>query len=127
MADMRRAQAASDGETVLASVEIAAAPERIVRALTTEEVHRGWGTRGVYRPGRWRLGSLCFQDGVRVQRRVYELDHPTCGRRETTITYRLEPTASGTRVSVRQEGFGRPNRRRRRARGRMGALAGRGG
>jgi uncharacterized protein YndB with AHSA1/START domain len=31
--------------------------------------------------------------------------HPLLGTRETTITYRLDPTPNGTRVTVRDEGF----------------------
>ena len=31
--------------------------------------------------------------------------HPFLGERETTITYRLEPRAAGTLVTVRDEGF----------------------
>ncbi len=31
--------------------------------------------------------------------------HPLQGTRETTITYRLDPIATGTRVTVRDEGF----------------------
>ena len=31
--------------------------------------------------------------------------HPLLGSRETTLTYRLDPVASGTRVTVREEGF----------------------
>ena len=31
--------------------------------------------------------------------------HPLLGARETTIAYRLEPVAAGTRVTVRDEGF----------------------
>jgi hypothetical protein len=31
--------------------------------------------------------------------------HPLLGTRETTITYRLDPIATGTRVTVREEGF----------------------
>ena len=31
--------------------------------------------------------------------------HPLLGTRETTITCRLDPIATGTRVTVREEGF----------------------
>ena len=39
-----------------------------------------------------------------VMTRRFE-EHPLLGTRETTITYRLEPIATGTRVTVRDEGF----------------------
>jgi len=32
-------------------------------------------------------------------------NHPFLGPRETTVTYRLEPIATGTRLTVRDEGF----------------------
>lgn len=38
---------------------------------------------------------------------LYEWDHPLLGRRETTVTYRLAPIATGARVTLRHEGFGR--------------------
>jgi len=31
--------------------------------------------------------------------------HPLLGTRETTITYRLDPIATGTRVTMRDDGF----------------------
>ena len=39
-----------------------------------------------------------------VMTRKFE-QHPLLGTRETTITYRLDPIATGTRVTVRDEGF----------------------
>lgn len=42
-----------------------------------------------------------------VQTREYEWEHPTLGRHETTVTYRFEPVATGTRVTVRHDGFRR--------------------
>lgn len=41
-----------------------------------------------------------------VQTRKYEWDHPVLGRRTTTATYRLDPLAIGTRLTVQHEGFG---------------------
>ena len=32
-------------------------------------------------------------------------NHPLTGTRETTITYRIEPSEEGTRLTVRDEGF----------------------
>ena len=40
-----------------------------------------------------------------VLTRKYEFDSPQLGRRETTVTYRLDPIPTGTRVTVRHEGF----------------------
>jgi uncharacterized protein YndB with AHSA1/START domain len=130
MTDKSTSQALTDGETILAAVEIAASPERIFRALTTDEVEKWWIAPGVYRivnwkadlrvGGRWSLG-VQLPDGTvlpargtfleidaphrLVQTRTYDFDHPTLGRRDTTVTCRLQPGASGTRVSVRHDGF----------------------
>lgn len=40
-----------------------------------------------------------------VLRRRYEWDFPQLGRRATMVTYRLDPIATGTRVTVRHDGF----------------------
>jgi uncharacterized protein YndB with AHSA1/START domain len=40
-----------------------------------------------------------------VQTRKYDWDFPGLGRRETTVTYRLDSIPSGTRVIVRHDGF----------------------
>ena len=51
-------------------------------------------------------GELAEIDGPRklVMTRGFE-QHPLWGTHETTITYRLDPVATGTRVTVRDEGF----------------------
>jgi uncharacterized protein YndB with AHSA1/START domain len=41
-----------------------------------------------------------------VQSRIYDWDHPHLGRRETTVTYLCDPIATGTRLTVRHDGFG---------------------
>jgi len=123
-------RAVTDGETILATGEVTAAPDRVFRALTTEEVERWWGSADTYRVTDWkaelRVGSpwslvVRLPDGsalpasgrflvidyprkiVRTQR--YDWDCPGIGRRDTTITYRLDPSTKGTRVTVRHDGF----------------------
>ena len=44
--------------------------------------------------------------GCIVQTRRYDWDHPTLGRRETVVTYTLEPRDKGTHLTVVHEGFG---------------------
>jgi len=39
-----------------------------------------------------------------VMTRKFE-QHPLLGTRETTVTYRLDPITTGTRIAVRDEGF----------------------
>jgi uncharacterized protein YndB with AHSA1/START domain len=123
-----RAIADLDAGVVLATVDIAAPPERVFRALTTDEVTKWWGSDEMYRTtsftsdlrvgGKWRSdgkgadGSPFFVEGeyleidpprklVQTWRPQWEPDLPP-----TTITYRLEPIDGGTRVTVRHEGFG---------------------
>jgi len=114
--------------TIIATAEVAA-PERVFRALTTNEVERWWGHPDFYRQTGWTAElrvcgpwsvTVVFADGSTnvgsgefaeidlprklVMTRKFE-KHPLQGTRETTITYRLDPIASGTRVTVRDEGF----------------------
>jgi uncharacterized protein YndB with AHSA1/START domain len=115
--------------TIIATAVIAASPERVFRALTTEEVERWWGSPGFYRQtgwtadlrvcGQWSV-TVRFADGSTnggsgefaeidrprklVMTRKFE-SHPLLGTRETTITYRLDAVAAGTRLTVRDEGF----------------------
>ena len=111
-------------------MDVATPPERVFRALTTDEVERWWGSADTYRMtewtaelrvgGRWSVlvrardgqtfpatGEFLEIDAPRkiVQKRRYDWNHPLLGRREATVTYRLDPIATGTRVRVRHEGF----------------------
>src|SRR5262245_2304920 len=125
----KRARAVADlGEgVVLARVEIAASPDRVFRALTTEELLKWWGADGVYRTtkfaidpppgGQWRTEGV-GADGTNfhVEGQVLEIDpprrlvqtwKPSWGEGAvTTLTYSLEPIDGGTRVTVRHTGFG---------------------
>ena len=124
-----RAVADGGGGTIIATAEVAAPPERVFRALTTDEVERWWGHPDFYRSTEWAADlRVCGQWSVTVvfadaninhgSGEFAEIDaprklvmtrkfekHPLQGTRETTITYRLDPTAPGTRVTVRDEGF----------------------
>jgi uncharacterized protein YndB with AHSA1/START domain len=126
-----RPRAVTDGDTVLATVDIAAPPERILRALTSDDVETWWGSPDTYRMtdwtsdlrvgGRWRVNVRTAEGAIFpasgrfleiaaphsiVQTRVYDWDHPLLGRRETTVTYFCDPIATGTRLTVRHDGFG---------------------
>jgi uncharacterized protein YndB with AHSA1/START domain len=113
--------------TILAMVEISAPPERVFRALTTgDDITRWWGSPETYRTteftadlrpgGRWRSGGV-GADGqaFSVEGEFREIDPPRKlvqtwraawdGGSETTITYRLEAIAGGTRLTLRHEGF----------------------
>ena len=118
---------------IVANAEVAGTPDRAFRALMTNEVESWWTIRGVYSlkgwkadlraQGRWSVtvelhngkqlnewGEICEVDapGKVVLTRRFGAN-PLLGERETTLTYRLDPTPRGTLVTVREEGFvGRP-------------------
>jgi uncharacterized protein YndB with AHSA1/START domain len=117
----------------LAIVEVAVPPEQVFHALITNEVEKWWKMPGVYHlkdwkadlhvQGRWNV-TVELSDGRQVREwgEFCELvvpnkivmtrrfgGNPLLGERETTLTYRLEPSSHGTLVTVREEGFiGRP-------------------
>ncbi|MEZ2331584.1 SRPBCC domain-containing protein [Mesorhizobium sp. RCC_202] len=123
-------QAMANGETAMAAAEIPAAPDQVLAALVTSEVERWWGSADTYRMTGWtadlRVGRswsvvVRSADGrhlpasgkfleIEIPRRIvqtrrYDWDHPTLGRRETTVAYLLEPAAGGTRLTVCHGGF----------------------
>ena len=117
---------------ILATVTIAAPIERVFSALTaSEEIVKWWGADSVYRTTGWkadlRVGGAWRAEGqaadgtkFSVGGEFLEVDAPRKlvqtwkpdwdGGHTTTLTYRLEDTLEGTRVTVRHEGFeGRPD------------------
>ena len=111
-----------------ASVEIAAPPERVFRALTDgSEVVRWWGSPDTYRleeftadlrvGGQWRSRGVAA-DGKPFQAtgEFLEVDPPRllvqtwnpdwAPGLKTTLTYRLDAIPGGTRLTLRHEGFG---------------------
>jgi uncharacterized protein YndB with AHSA1/START domain len=112
--------------TVLAAVEIAVPPERVFRALTSDEIVKWWGSDDLYRTTAWkadlRVGGTWRADGrgsdgspFYVEGEFVEIDPPRKlvqtwkpgweSGPATTISYLLDPTATGTRVTVRHTGF----------------------
>jgi uncharacterized protein YndB with AHSA1/START domain/uncharacterized protein YciI len=122
-----RAVADVTGGSILASVEIAAPPERVFTALTSaDDVTKWWGSDDTYRTTEWTMklepgakwrGAGKGADGApfSVEGEVLEVDAPRKlvwtwrpawdGGHTTTITYRLEPIDGGTRVVIKHEGF----------------------
>ena len=129
-APMSHARAVADlaGGTVLATVEIAATAERVFRALTDpRELMAWWGSPETYRAHAWhadfRVGGAWRADGksadgkpyavygefleiapprrlVQTWQHDWDANHPV-----TKVTYTLDDIPSGTRLTVRHEGF----------------------
>ncbi|HEY2514032.1 MAG TPA: SRPBCC domain-containing protein [Polyangiaceae bacterium] len=123
------ARAIADVSTglILATVEIAAPPERVFRALTSEELVKWWGSDDLYRTTAWhsdvRVGGKWRADGKGndgapffVEGEYLEVEAPKKvsftwkpqweNGRESKVTYLLEAIDTGTRVVLRHEGFG---------------------
>jgi uncharacterized protein YndB with AHSA1/START domain len=126
LADARAVADLSEG-MILGSVEIGAPAERVFRALASEELVQWWGSADTYRTTKWvgelRVGGTWRTEGIgadgtpfAVGGEFLEVDPPRKlvqtwradwdGGHVTTITYRLEPIAGGTRLTVRHVGFG---------------------
>jgi uncharacterized protein YndB with AHSA1/START domain len=113
---------------LLATIDIVATPERVFRAVTSEELTRWWGSEDTYRTTKWsgdvRVGGTWHTEGIgrdgkpfSVHGEFIDVDPPRklvqtwrydwdTGDSVTTITWRFEPIDGGTRVIVRHEGFG---------------------
>jgi uncharacterized protein YndB with AHSA1/START domain len=114
--------------TILARIEIAASPERVFRALTTEELTKWWGSAEMYRTTAFEIdlrpGGMWRSEGVgadgtpfHVGGKVIEVDPPRKLVQTwepswdgegppTTISYFLDATEIGTCITVRHTGFG---------------------
>jgi uncharacterized protein YndB with AHSA1/START domain len=125
-----RAVADVTGGTIIATVEIAAPPERVFKAVASEEITKWWGSPATYQTtewtgdvrvgGKWRSqgksadGSTFAVEGEFLQvepphHLVHTWKAPWDGNHVTTVTCRLEAIDGGTRVTLRHEGFaGRP-------------------
>lgn len=114
---------------VLARVEIEAPPERVWKAITTDELTRWWGSPEMYRTtkhaidlragGAWKSeGSGADGAPFHVGGEVLEVDAPRKLVQTwkpsweqgpaSTVTWLLEPIEIGTRVTVRHTGFADP-------------------
>jgi uncharacterized protein YndB with AHSA1/START domain len=111
--------------SVLASVEIAAPPERVFRALISNEIVNWWVRAGVFNTtewtgyvregGRWRAAGVARGRPYALEGEFLEIDPPRklvhtwhgvgAPGAPTTVTYRLEHLGGGTRITLRHEGF----------------------
>jgi uncharacterized protein YndB with AHSA1/START domain len=114
---------------VLARVEIAVPPERVFRAISTEELAKWWGSAELYRTTKHtvdlRPGGEYRSDGIgadgtpfHVSGQILEVDPPKRlvqtwqpsweSGPSSTVTWTLEPIPTGTRLTVRHSGFTDP-------------------
>jgi uncharacterized protein YndB with AHSA1/START domain len=122
-----RARAVADlaDGLILASVEIAAPPERVFRALASKEIVDWWTRAGVFNTtewtgdvrvgGRWRASGIARGQPYVLEGEFLEVDPPrrlahTWQRvgapgAPTTVTYVLEAVDGGTRITLRHAGF----------------------
>jgi uncharacterized protein YndB with AHSA1/START domain len=110
---------------LLASVEIAAAPERVFRALASKEITEWWVRPGVFDTrewtgdvhvgGRWRAAGMTRGQPYVQEGEFLEIESPrklvhtwegagTPGAR-STVTYLLERVDGRTRLTLRHAGF----------------------
>jgi uncharacterized protein YndB with AHSA1/START domain len=123
-----RARAAADlaEGSILATVEVAAPPERVFQALASKEVTDWWVRPGVFDTrewsgdvragGHWRASGVGGGKPYALEGEFLEVDpprrlvhswHPAgAPGAATTVTYLLEPLDRGTRVTLRHAGFG---------------------
>ena len=124
-----RAIADLDAGTILATVEIAASPDRIFKALCSAEVAEWWGSSDTYQVTQWtgdpRVGGQWKSIGkgadgheFEVGGEFLEIDPPHrivhswkpswSPENTTTVAYRLQAIEGGTRVTVVHSGFTDP-------------------
>jgi uncharacterized protein YndB with AHSA1/START domain len=110
---------------ILASVEIAASPERVFQALASREILDWWINPGVFdtrewsgdvrKGGHWRASGIARGEPYALEGEYLEVDPPTklvhtwkrvgAPGAPTTVTYLLQPQDGGTRLTVRHTGF----------------------
>ena len=120
-----RAVADLDQRELLASVDVAAPPERAFRALASGEITKWWVRPGVFdtrewtgdlRPGgRWSAAGMSRGQPYSQGGEFITIDAPRTlvhtwdgvgpGGGPSTLTYALEPVSGGTRITLRQSGF----------------------
>jgi uncharacterized protein YndB with AHSA1/START domain len=108
---------------LLATIDMTAPPQRVFRAVTSEELTDWWGYGVTRYSGDIRPGGAWLTEGTdakgepfAVHGEVLEVEPPytlvqTTHHWEprgliTTVTWHFEPITGGTRVLIRHDGFG---------------------
>ncbi len=114
---------------VTGSVEIAAPPERVFKALTSKEIVEWWVRPGVFDTrewsgdirvgGTWRSSGMARGQPYTLEGEFLEVDPPRklvhtwhlvgAPGAPTTVTFLVEAVSGGTRVTLRHSGFVPPN------------------
>jgi uncharacterized protein YndB with AHSA1/START domain len=116
----------NDG-VITASIEIAATPDAVFRAISSSEITKWWGSDDMYRVtewkgdvrpgGAWRADTKSAQAGPEmfVSGKFLVVEPPRVlehtwepsweNHLSTTVRYTLTPTKTGTLVEVRHSGF----------------------
>jgi len=110
---------------ILASVEVAASPERVFRALASNEITEWWVRPGVFDTrewtgdvragGRWRASGMTRGEPYVQEGEFLEVESPRwlvhtwegAGKPgvPSTVTYLVEPIDGRTRITLRHLGF----------------------
>jgi uncharacterized protein YndB with AHSA1/START domain len=113
---------------ILATVDIAASPERVFRALASKEICEWWVRPGVFdtrewtgdvrKGGRWRATGIGNGRAYAIEGEFLEVDPPKklvhtwlpvgAPGAPTTVTYLLQAIDGGTRITLRHSGIGVP-------------------
>jgi uncharacterized protein YndB with AHSA1/START domain len=109
-----------------ATVELSATPERVFRALASNEITEWWVRPGVFDTrewsgdvragGRWQASGVSRGQPYVAAGEIVEVEAPrklvqtwngqaAPGGAALTLTYALEPLPHGTRLVLRQDGF----------------------
>ncbi len=107
----------------VATVELPASPERVFSALTSSEITQWWVRPGVFDTrewsgdvragGKWRISGIARGNPYAIEGEYVEIDAPKklvhtwqlVGKPfVTTVSYELEPTERGTRLTLHHDG-----------------------
>jgi uncharacterized protein YndB with AHSA1/START domain len=117
----------ADNDVIFSEIDIAAPPEQVFRALVDPaQVLQWWGQPGVYQckefqadvraGGHWRCAGIGPDGrGFEITGEYLEVDPPRLlvhswvaswtGDAKTTVSWELQPTASGTSLHLRHSGL----------------------
>jgi uncharacterized protein YndB with AHSA1/START domain len=119
-----RARAVADTAEgkILATVDLAATPERVFEALTSREVIEWWVRPGVFDTrewsadvrvgGQWRTAGMSARGPYAIEGEFIEVDPPrtlahtwVLAGGSSIVSYRLDPIDGGTRLTLWHEGI----------------------